>query len=1161
MNVLTESIKKNLKVSLLGGLAAMTTIVSGYQHQSNTMPLNSASYNEIKNSNKGSNAFETISIEIERKGALYISLEDNLLFLWMIENHSDEFQEVYLYDRVDLGDSTDLKRILVKVFGVSSIFYSEKVLDRIKSQNLKLNISGFFDKGKLITPLKAEIFEPLLHVESSEPKPIEAYDGVFDLYETQKKIYEQVNKSMDLTQYTTTRALDKSESLLRDYSSSQLERSYQVKDMLSSLEVSSVDKANLLLSNVQEDIGKVNVNIEGRDRYIAKKTKKDYIQCANNIQKDVDINLTDFEELVSIYEDDFNNKSSTKGRPVDPIDDPVDELSEEQELVNDQFVTSMQNCLGSEQDIETISNDTYEFPMSENGHYQQLENLETEFNYVEQEVKELGDSLIAEGEQKVRNADDLVDLRKMDEIQHGFDNWIPESVLKNKVDAINPLVSISEKGSDEKGGNEVLCENYTNYDIEFDVFGVGVLIATSLNDSIKTGDENNLIITFGGEDCIESHDGIDFVFSGADNDIVYGGDDIDFLFSGKGDDEVHGSAGRKLEFANFTYYQGNFIFGSQGKDTLYGGEDNKDRGENNEVETKGFTDFIFGGSDNDEIHGERGIDFIFGSEGDDTLKNEHVGYIEIQNQEIAMGSFFFGGRGDDTIIGSNSSGTEIKQLLGDFIFGNIGNDKLNGRGGIDFIFGNSDNDTISGGKNTDLIFGNQGNDSVSGNDGIDLVSGDSGSDYVYGNSGLFDLLLGGKEADYIYGGDGVDLIFGSQGSDNIEGNDGIDLIFAGSENDTVSGGNQEDLIFGSSGYDILNGNDGVDFILGGKHGDTINGGNGTDVLFGNTNLKDVPDTIHGGNGIDVIFGNSGIDHLFGGNDTDVIFGNSGDDVIHGESGVDFLLGNSGNDIIEGGDDKDVILGGSGNDNMSGGASEDLMLGNTGCDTINGNDGMDFIFGNSGADLIYAGSGNDIVFGNSGNDLLYGEDGEDLLIGNSDNDYINSGNGKGLLFGNEGNDHIIGGNSRDVIFGNNGKDYINGGNGNDAIIGNQGDDIINGEGGNDIIFGNRGNDKINAGSGKDYVWGNRGNDRLRGVEGRNYVWGNRDDDVLDGYLHGSDPKDKLRGNRHRDTLTGNSSNTRDKLKGGWGSDNILRNVTLISISEFAEPTYPKDQCLK
>jgi len=89
-------------------------------------------------------------------------------------------------------------------------------------------------------------------------------------------------------------------------------------------------------------------------------------------------------------------------------------------------------------------------------------------------------------------------------------------------------------------------------------------------------------------------------------------------------------------------------------------------------------------------------------------------------------------------------------------------------GSRDLIIGLGGNDRLQAGDRRDVIFGNRGDDAINGGSGRDLIRGGFGDDR----------LAGGDQADKILGGPGADGINGQAGHDVIDAGRGNDLIIA-----------------------------------------------------------------------------------------------------------------------------------------------------------------------------------------------------------------------------------------------------------------------------------------------------------------------------------------------------------------------------------------------
>jgi Ca2+-binding RTX toxin-like protein len=109
----------------------------------------------------------------------------------------------------------------------------------------------------------------------------------------------------------------------------------------------------------------------------------------------------------------------------------------------------------------------------------------------------------------------------------------------------------------------------------------------------------------------------------------------------------------------------------------------------------------------------------------------------------------------------------------------------------DMINGSNQTDQMSiaeatGSQNarSDFIYGDYGNDEIQGSNRSDHLGGGPGSDVIYGNDGG-DFIQGGPRIDSLYGGAGDDVLSGGEGADYFDCGPGRDSIddFNSSEGD------------------------------------------------------------------------------------------------------------------------------------------------------------------------------------------------------------------------------------------------------------------------------------------------------------------------------------------------------------------------------------------
>jgi Ca2+-binding RTX toxin-like protein len=442
-------------------------------------------------------------------------------------------------------------------------------------------------------------------------------------------------------------------------------------------------------------------------------------------------------------------------------------------------------------------------------------------------------------------------------------------------------------------------------------------------------------------ELIDGGPGRDQIEGGAGDDVLAGGDDDDIILGFGGDDDVDGGAGRD-DLAGLDGddeldggADGDFLFGGAGDDDLEGGAGDDDLGRTLVYDVDG----LGSGSEraasvedgDDRLDGGDGRDFLIAGPGDsryDTAESLAMllqGIVDRRLQSPALNGSdrYVGGPGEDLVTYVN------RDLPVSVTLDGLADDGSAGEG--DFV--DPDVDRVWGGARVDeLVAAPAGS----------LLFGDLGADRITGGPGP-DRLSGGTDdsADAIAGHGGDDQIAGNAGDDALDGGAGADLVFGGSGDDAVAGGPGDDRVEGAAGADRLDGGGGTDCLAGFLLPES-DPACAAGELAGTTGA--------GADGADTLTGGAGVDRLYGGDGEDiadyaaaarpvvvVLPGARGPDTTpadvlaadvegaRGGRGPDMLIGNGADNVLDGGPGEDHVDGGDGVDRLRGGSGQDLLV--------------------------------------------------------------------------------------------------------------------------------------------------------------------------------------------------------------------------------------------
>jgi Ca2+-binding RTX toxin-like protein len=312
--------------------------------------------------------------------------------------------------------------------------------------------------------------------------------------------------------------------------------------------------------------------------------------------------------------------------------------------------------------------------------------------------------------------------------------------------------------------------------------------------------------------------------------------------------------------------------GTDGNDMLIGATDATNR-----IVARGGQDSVYGGKFNDTLDGGAGNDQLFGNEGNDSV----IGGVGLDLLDGGAGKDTLdGGTGADTLVGGAGADLYFIDDAKDVVTEQAGNGRDSVRGSYSFVVpDNIEVGGLLGTANLNLSGRATEGTQLYGNTGNNLIQGGSGSDLLFGNLGA-DTLIGGAGSD-IY------QLFGD--ADTIVENaddDGIDVVVS-TLSHTELPANIEYLVMTTGFADTANGSDDDNVIIGNDGANLIDGRGGNDDIF----AGDAADEAYGGAGDDTLNGQAGDDLLNGGAGDDTLMGGAGDDtyVYSRGEGVDTIV--------------------------------------------------------------------------------------------------------------------------------------------------------------------------------------------------------------------------------------------------------------------------------
>jgi len=553
---------------------------------------------------------------------------------------------------------------------------------------------------------------------------------------------------------------------------------------------------------------------------------------------------------------------------------------------------------------------------------------------------------------------------------YGYYLFMPAELLNQFDYVYAPGIAITTAGTVDFTGKEQPTHGF-----ELDVAGITLILR---------GDEENPDSIY---EVVNGSNGVDTIYGGwavnefrgqGGDDILVGGGWNDILTGGAGADYMDGGAGAD----QFLVHAGDVDAGDQ-----YIGGDGYDI-------IRLDSDVLLDGalSSIEEVAAD-GEWLLVGPSMPDgvgkvtaaNLKIVGPGVVDLSGAVVAADAVWLDTAGITLMLDASGGGLVIHGRAGDdtviggmgLAYGGGGNDTLTGGDQVDKIYGEDGDDILDGAGGADIVKGDLGNDQLSGGDGDDLVHGGDGADTLLGGLGA-DELHGELDNDIIHGGGGEDFVLGEGGDDSIDGGADNDSLFGDAGDDQILGGDGDDRMYGQDGADTLDGGAGADELRGGAGADTVAGGDGDDIIF------EVAGEAAGGH----ISGGDGWDTLkIEGVVTGVTIDEDMEFLDVGWSSVNIDADALG--VFESVKVRDLNIDGPGVADLTGATLEVHYL------NITTAEGVTLVL--TGANCIIdfsvnGGAGDDVIYGTDGDDVLEGRDGDDFISGGAGWDILTGGNG-------------------------------------------------------------------------------------------------------------------------------------------------------------------------
>jgi Ca2+-binding RTX toxin-like protein len=338
-----------------------------------------------------------------------------------------------------------------------------------------------------------------------------------------------------------------------------------------------------------------------------------------------------------------------------------------------------------------------------------------------------------------------------------------------------------------------LLDTQAHYSIGGELVEGGQLQLMYVDTPRSGGSDNDTINGSGFADDLTGGGGDDVMHTGGGNDRIDGGSGNDLMFGGAGNDSYFVDSAMDAVVEN----------ASEGTDTIYASTHYRLSAEVENLVLQGsgdlqgygnsLTNSINGNGGNNLLDGDAGADAMYGGVGNDIYVVDNAGDVVVENA----------GEGNDVVFATAhfglSANVEILVLQGSADLQGYGNGLAN------TLYGNTGNNVLDGGGAADTMYGATGNDVYMVDDAGDVVveNPGEGTDAVFAT--VSQTLSANVETLVLLGG----------GNLNGTGNALANPIYGNSGDNTLDGGAAADALTGNAG------NDTFVFHMGQGDGDTV----------------------------------------------------------------------------------------------------------------------------------------------------------------------------------------------------------------------------------------------------------------------------------------------------------------------------------------------------